>query len=72
MTDVKNEKIDELKKLLESLNDSYDDFVRGLLHSAKKSESIRDKIILYIKDSENVTTSDVIDYLDELEGIKKM
>jgi hypothetical protein len=57
--------MDELKKVLESVDDCYEDFVVGVMSAAEDDEDI-EKIIVFIKENDEVTTSDVIEYLDEL------
>ncbi|MCH5200612.1 MAG: hypothetical protein J1F60_06590 [Oscillospiraceae bacterium] len=58
-----------LKELLTNVSDSYDDFVNGELLFAKKHNYV-DKIIDFIENTPNVTTSQVIEKGAELSGIK--
>lgn len=52
---------EELKELLESIPDAYDDFSEGICECCKTDEE-RQKIIDYIRGDSGVTTSDVLDY----------
>lgn len=58
--------MDELKEALESVSDCYDDFIEGVMMAAKDDEDSIEKIIAFIYEDENRTTSDIIEYLDEL------
>ena len=57
--------MDELKNLLENVSDTYDDFVGGVLNAVEDEEDI-EKLIAFIKEDETRTSSDIIEYLDEL------
>ena len=59
----------ELRELLKSVPDSYDDFVQGTASMLKKSESAQEKMIQYLKENPDSQTDDVLDYLDELLGL---
>lgn len=62
---------DELKKLLENVSDTYYDFVEGALIEAKKDESYAEKLINYLKNNPDATTSEIIKYeTEEIFGIK--
>ncbi len=61
--------MDELKKLLESVPDSYDDFVGGMLVYLKDDEENRNKVVEYIKNNPEKKTDDILEYMDELWGI---
>ena len=62
---------DELKKLLENVSDTYYDFVKGALIEAKKDESYAEKLIDYLKNNPDATTSEIIKYeTEEIFGIK--
>lgn len=58
--------MEELKNALESVSDCYEDFIDGVMHAARDDEEDAKKIIAFIEANEEVTTSDVIEYLDEL------
>lgn len=53
----------ELKTLLIEMPDSYDDFVAAILDYAYDDEEKTEDVINFIKDTENVTTSDVIKFI---------
>ena len=52
--------MEELKALLENVSDSYYDFVRAMLQSAKEHYDRIDEIIAYIKDNPEANTSDIL------------
>ena len=52
--------MEELKALLENVSDSYYDFVRAMLQSAKEHYDRIDEIIEYIKDNPEANTSDIL------------
>lgn len=61
----------DFRILLESIPDSYDDFVSGLMHSLKTDED-RQLIADYILRKDKVDTSSVLDYFsDEIRHIPK-
>lgn len=59
--------MDELKELLENVSGSYKDFVDGVLLSLENLDEERQMMIDYIKDNPDKTSSDIIEFLDELE-----
>ncbi len=59
---------EELMKCLESVKDTYSDFVYGGM-SIMKTDSDKTAVINYIKSNPNTTTSDVITKFSELLGI---
>ena len=62
---------DEVKKLLENVSDTYYDFVEGALIEAEKDESYAEKLIDYLKNNPDATTSEIIKYeTEEIFGIK--
>ena len=62
---------EKLRELLESVSDSYCDFVNTLLRSLRTDED-RQRIGDYITMHENVDTSSVLDYYsDEIRNIPK-
>lgn len=60
----------ELRELLESVSDSYPDFVTGIMVSTKGDTVKQSQISDFIKTNDKVKTDDVIDYLDEIEGVR--
>ena len=60
--------VNELRQLLESIPDTYDDFVEGVICTCNIYPSIKPYIVQYIKTHE-VTSSDVCEYETELVGI---
>ena len=64
---MKEQLLTELKELTEKVSDTYDDFVFGINCTMKKQdeEDIK-RVIDFIKEDPERTTSDIIEYLDEL------
>lgn len=58
--------MDKLQEALESVPDCYDDFVSGVMSLLMEDTENREKIIEFINEDSTRTTSDVIEYLDEL------
>lgn len=64
---MKEQLLAELQKLTEKVTDTYDDFVFGINCTMKKQdEDDIQNVIDFIKDDPERTTSDIIEYLDEL------
>ena len=57
--------MDELRKLLNKVPDSYFDFVEGLLDEAKKSKERERGLICYVKAHPQAKSSEVIQFLVE-------
>ena len=57
----KGKKIDmeELKKLLENVSDTYSDFVRGVMGEARDCPEKLDELKEYIKENPDATSSDI-------------
>ena len=67
---MKEQLLAELKELTENVSDTYDDFVYGINCTMKKQdEEDIQSVIDFIKENPERTSSDIIEYLDEL-GIK--
>lgn len=58
--------MDELKKLLENVSDTYDDFVGCVLCAVKHDDKDMQKIIKFIKEDSTRKSDDILEYLDEL------
>lgn len=64
---MKEQLLVELKELAENVSDTYDDFVFGINCTMKKQdEDDIQSVIDFIKADPSRTTSDIIEYLDEL------
>lgn len=64
---MKEQLLAELQELTEKVTDTYDDFVFGINCTMKKQdEDDIQSVIDFIKDDPERTTSDIIEYLDEL------
>ncbi|MCD8156018.1 MAG: hypothetical protein LUD53_00915 [Clostridiales bacterium] len=62
---------EQLKELLESVPNSYDDFVEGIMLYCDTDE-LRESMINFIDGNEGVSTSSVLDfYFDELASMKE-
>ncbi len=59
---------EELKELLENVQDVYEGFVICAMSFLKDYEK-KKKMIDFIKKKKDVTTVDIINYTDELDGI---
>lgn len=67
------DKKSKLKELLEKVSDSYPDFVSCGMSEAEESEEFVDKVIAYIEDNPDSSTSDIIKYeTEEIFGIKPL
>lgn len=55
--------MDKLTELLNSVKDSYYDFVVGVLNYAKRSEKNNQDITSYIEAHPECETSDIIEYM---------
>lgn len=63
--------LDKLKQLLENVSDTYDDFVYGIMQTAKKSPKNCEKLYDYIKNNPSANTSEIITFeTEEIYGIK--
>lgn len=64
-------KLDELKRLLENVPDSYQDFVDAGLSEAENNDEFADKVISYINANPSASTSEIIRFETEtIFGIK--
>lgn len=64
---MKEQLLAELKELTENVSDTYDDFVYGINCTMKKQdEEDIQSVIDFIKENPEKTSSDIIEYLDEL------
>lgn len=62
--------MDELKKRLEAVSDTYEDFVGGILAIARKDESFPGRICEFIDNNPDAKSSDIVVFSVELDGIK--
>lgn len=61
--------MDELKKALAEVSDTYDDFVRGIPVILKRDVENQKKLLDFIKSNKSATTSEVLAHLDKLQGL---
>ena len=59
------------RELLESISDSYEDFVNSMVRWMSRDSNIRAKVLHYLKTNPNPSTSDVLGILWECIGIEK-
>ncbi len=57
--------MNELKDLLENVEDSYHSFTTAMLHYAGKNSSRRDKLIDFIKTNPNAKSSDIVRFVSD-------
>ena len=55
--------MNELKDLLLSVKDSYNDFVLAMLDEAEKSDYRRDELLKYLRSDKSTLSSDVIKFV---------
>lgn len=56
----------ELTELLNQVPDTYDDFIAGVRCEVKGDEESIQDVINFIKEDPTRTSSDILEYLDEL------
>lgn len=61
--------MDELRKRLNAVSDTYEDFVSGIVAIARDDESFPQKIIDYIDDNPSAKSSDIVRFAVELDGM---
>ena len=57
--------MDELKSLLDNINDSYTDFVDAIMHYAKKKPSRLEAVVSFLRSNPGVDSSDVIHFVSD-------
>ena len=57
----------EFMRVASSVSDSYDDFIHGTYVEAK-SEGLLEQVYAFMKNNENLSTDDVCEFLNYLEG----
>ena len=55
--------MDRLKELLNGVNDTYYDFVVGVLNYAKRNKSSREAMTSYIENNPDALTADILEYM---------
>lgn len=58
--------MEELKKLLENVSDTYEDFVCGVCCILKNNQEHLEDVIQYIKNNPDKDSSDISDYLEAI------
>ena len=59
--------IEDLKIALSEISDTYEDFETGVINLVKDRPDDAQKVLEYIREDPDCTTSDVLDYLETLE-----
>ena len=57
--------MDELKVLLNQVEDTYYDFVVAVLQYAKKKQSRTEVVVEYIKKNPKANTSDILEFISD-------
>ena len=57
--------MEELKSLLNSIEDTYEDFVSGILHYAGKSSERTGAVLSFLKNHPEATSSDVVKFVSD-------
>ena len=57
--------MDELKTLLNQVEDTYYDFVVAVLQYAKKKQSRTEVVVEYIKKNPKANTSDILEFISD-------
>ncbi|MBR1568552.1 MAG: hypothetical protein IJ648_06265 [Lachnospiraceae bacterium] len=57
--------MDELTVLLNGIEDSYYDFVSGILHYAEKKPSRLEALLNYIRSNPDIRSSDVVRFVSD-------
>ena len=57
--------MEELIKLLNNIDDSYDDFVSAVIHYSMKKTSRMDAVLGFLKDNPYAKSSDVIAFVSQ-------
>lgn len=58
-------RLDELKELLENVNDSYDDFVKCVYWAARDRKDGIELMINFIRANPDARSDDIMDWLEE-------
>ena len=57
--------MEELTKMLNNIADSYYDFVLAVTQYAKRKPERLEKVLNYLKDNPNATSSDVVEFVSD-------
>ena len=55
--------MNELKELLNSVEDTYDDFVMGVCHYARKNPERLENVLNFIKSNPEASSSDIVHFI---------
>lgn len=69
MLESANEK--KLIELLDSIDDAFDNFHSGIIKGCKTVENGIEKMLEYVENTPNITTSLVVRHLADMRGIKR-
>lgn len=59
----------KLKELLERVPDKYDDFIQACLSEAEDNPEEGIELVKFLTENPDAKTDDVIDFMDDFEGI---
>lgn len=63
--------MEELRKALESVSDSYSDFVNGIMNLLEEDEEQAEEMIQFINDNPDAKTDECLDFLREyIDGLE--
>ena len=61
-------RVDELRALVENIPDAYPDFVRAMCRDSQDVDNGVERLIKFVKNYPEATSSDVIDELSDMLG----
>lgn len=64
--------IKTLKKLLKNVPDTYHDFEMDVITSCEADDEIAEQIVEYMKRNPKATTSDILEYLTNIEDLPEL
>lgn len=68
----KKENQEKLRRLLDNISDSYEGFTISGLAFCKDIPNGYQRLIKFIEDNPNITTSEVVEFVSDMRGIKKV
>lgn len=65
--------LEKLKEKLRNVNDTYPEFVRGIIEYcekySEKNPQITEQVLKYVEENPNADSSAIIDYTDDCRGL---
>ncbi len=62
---------ERLREVLETISDSYDNFPGAIIRGCKTVENGIDKMLKFVENTPEITTSMVVRHLADMRGIKR-